>query len=263
MSSVVKEIKDLLRDNYVNYDPKKWKNVKTMEHFIKKWGNEHGGYISPQELKDIKKQSGKYKDSTMYPKMIKVKIRGEEYDAIHIPGIISNSKRDQSKYIKTANDLIMKNFGDKEEIYVDLYYNYGGKDNVMAAALSPIFNLSSTPKLTYSKGKNKVRADLVRTKLGCYKTISGHEVCGTRSKLKNLKTIHVIMGETYSAGEMIAIAFKTLSSEMNVKFHGHRTGGLTTSIVYFKLSDGGEIEFPGGYIMDGDGNTYKKGVTLR
>ena len=264
MSNVINELKDLLRKHYVNYNPKKWNNVKSIEEFNKKWGHEHGGYISKEESKEILKLKGKYKSSTLYPKMRFVELNGKKQKALWIPGIISNKKSDQKKYIKIANDLILKNFVDKDTIYIDLNPNSGGKTTVMAAALSPVFNLSKRKRLTYSQQRNNsAKPDLVRTRQGCYKTITNSEVCGTKKKLEDLKYIHIFMGETFSAGEMIAIAFKSLSDQFAIKFHGYRTGGATTSIISYNLSDGGSIEFPGGYMMDVNGKTYKKGVTIK
>ena len=55
---LIKEIKKILEKYYINYKPKLYENVKTIEEFNKIWTDlkEHGGYISKEMLEDIKKQ---------------------------------------------------------------------------------------------------------------------------------------------------------------------------------------------------------------
>lgn len=265
MNPDVKEILQLFKHHYIHYNASKWRNVKTIEQFKNKYKGEHGHYYPEKETRAYEKVTkGKHREKGKrhYPRIKYVTIDGKRTKALHIPGIHWNDKATQRRYIKTANDLIMKQFKDAKTITIDLNNNLGGKATFMAAALSPIFNLSKRKRLTFTKLRKGSRPDLVRLSPGCYKTISNPKSCGTTKKLSKLRNINVIMGETWSAGELIAVAFKSLKKQFNVKFYGYRTGGDTTNVIYVKLRSGAAIEFPIGYMMDADKRIYKKGVPI-
>ena len=279
-SEIVEEIKSMLL-KYAHpdmYKVEKYKNVKTLDKLLKMWGKQHGvPYFPPSEIAEWKRElkgSKKLEIKREYPvmrplptsKWIASKVekftKGKPMKVFHLPGIIASDKKTQQKYIKRGNDLLLKHYSNSKVVTIDLNFNYGGKSHVMAAALSPIFNLSKRKRLTFNKTKTSMKPDLVRVRDGCYKDLNSPVVCGTKKKLVNLKRINVWMGETASAGEEIAIAFKSMSDQFDVKFYGSTTMGATTSITYFDLSNGGGMEIPTGYMADAHGNIYKKGVTL-
>jgi len=269
----VKEVKDLLKEYYIHWDSKKWKNINDIDGVLRKFKKEHGNYYGPRDTalyEKVLKKERREKGKREYPKMHYVRMAGKytERDgkrilALHIPGMVWNDKEAQQRYIKEGNDILMSQFKDAEEINIDLNNNFGGKSAVMAAALSPIFNLSKRKRLSYvTLRSGKVIPDMVRTSPGCYKEPANLTACGTKSKLYNLKRINIYMGETWSAGEVIAIMFKSMVGQpgLDIRFHGYKTGGATTSIMYKKLPHGGAMELPIGYMTDAHGVVYKKGV---
>lgn len=259
---IINEILNLLKKYYINYKPNKWKSFKNINDFKNIWGNEHGQYYTPEQINQYK-NSKKDKLTIKYPELTYVKINGKKHKAIHIPTCVSNDINVHHQYIKKANEIIIKNFSDTDTITIDLNYNFGGKDTVMAAALSPIFNLSKRKRLVNVKTKDKIINGLFMTKIGCYGSTSNPIICGSKKILKNIKNINIIIGETFSAGEVIAIAFKSLVDQFNINFYGYKTGGFTSYIKYFELNtNGGGIEIPVGYMSDAFGNIYKDGVSL-
>ncbi len=263
---VVKELVDLMEKYYINYIPSKWKNVKTLNQFKKQWGTEHGGYLTPEEIAQWKrtlKGKNKEKGKKEYPKIKYIDINSIKTKAIWIPSCPWNEKEVQKEYIKRANELILYHFKDKETITIDLNYNFGGKDTIMAAALSPIFNLSKRKRLVNVRTKSCIQKGLYKVSDGCYGSNSNPNICGTKKILTNLKNINVIIGETFSAGEVIAIALKSISDQFNITFYGYKTGGATTYIQQFDLqTNKGGIEIPIGYMEDAFGNIYNDGVDL-
>jgi len=258
----VLEIKRLLKKHFLYYNSN-WDKL-TLDQIEKKFKHEHGGYYRDVS-KYEKTLKGKYrkKGKREYPKIKNVTVNCSKVKALHIPSIAWNDKPTQKRYIKRGNDLLLKYFSNTDTITIDLNYNWGGKATIMAAALSPIFNLSKRTRLTFCKLRNsKIKADLIRVKPGCYKTNANPTIQGTTKSLKKLKNINVLMGETFSAGEMIAIAFKSMADQFNITFIGSKTGGSTTSVKYFKLKHDDGISMPIGYMTDSNGIVYKKGVPI-
>ncbi|AYV77145.1 MAG: hypothetical protein Barrevirus14_14 [Barrevirus sp.] len=264
---VINEIVKLLKKYYVNYQEGKYANIKTIKEFQELWGQEHGGYLTPEEIYKWKQiiqgtTTEKIEEGPIkYPEIKYVVLHNTKVKAIWIPSCPYNDKIIQKQYINIDNDLIMKHFSNTDTITIDLNHNYGGKDTVMMAALSPIFNMTKRRRYLYFKTKDKMVPGLFRVSDGCYSSTSNPTICGTKDTLPNIKNINVLIGETASAGEVIAISFKSISDQFNVSFYGYKTAGLTTYIKYFDLeSNKGGIEIPIGYMADAFGNLYKDGV---
>jgi len=262
--NTVNEIIELFKKYYINYDQNKWKHVKTIKEFIKIYGKEHGAYFTPLETSNWRKTlkgTFKEKGEQFFPKIKYTTINGVKTKTIWIPTCQWNDKIIQQKYIKTANDLLFKHFSDPQidTITIDLNQNFGGKETVMIAALSPLFNMSKRKNYVYIKTKYNYKIGLYKVATGCYNSYYNLKFCGSRKSLTNIKKINILIGDTASAGEAIAIAFKSISDLFTVKFYGYKTLGATSCNKYFDLKNGGGIEFPIGYMMDAFKNVYYDG----
>ena len=257
------EILSILRKHYVHWEKykdrlQKFTTINELNKFWYQEIKEHGGYLSLEEVK-------KWADKPPIPKSHRVmpKIMGN--DVFVLPTMVVNDPKFQRKYINIGNKLLIKHFQNKDHIMIDLTNNYGGKTEVMAAALSPILNILPDGPLTFLTKDDKKITDFEKVGLGCYKTKHYDVVCGSKNKLNGIKSIIVkVNANTCSAGEMIAIgmiAFSKHSKDINFKMEGELTCGATTSIRNFNLSDGGAMEVPVGYYTDVFGTVYKAGIT--
>ena len=261
MDPIVKEILAELKRKYFKYDEAKFAGVLTVEDFRRAWGGEHGCYVPPEEVN----LGDTAVIEEIYPRLVHYKtltIDGvrNNYKCIYIPGCPCNDKKIFREYIKRGNKILLSNFSGEDTINICLTPNWGGKSSIMAMALSPIFN-GQRAKLTYSIAGEKKKISLIRTDRGVYYCPSEGRF-GIAGSVRTLapKSINVIMGGTCSAGEMIAIALKSISDKVNITFIGKRTAGATTTIGWKKLSNGGFIEYPVGYMADCRGNIYPNGI---
>ena len=108
-----KKIKDIktrkliyktLKNNYMNYNETVWKKILTendWEKYIdenwldKKGKRDHGGYITPSEMKKIKG------DNSILPKGLPKLTVNDNITSIEVPTCSFNSKTYQKKYINT------------------------------------------------------------------------------------------------------------------------------------------------------------------
>lgn len=263
MDPIVKEILAELERKCFRYDRAKFVHVRTIEDFHRAWGNEHGGYLAPE---DIVLTPAEPAHEDMYPRIMNLRVNNNGvhtvYKCIYIPGCAWNDKKIFREYIKRGNQILLKEFANEDTINICLTPNFGGKSTVMAMALSPIFN-SYRAKLVYSIAGDKKKVALTRTDRGVYydKNEGKFGLAGSVRTL-NPRAINVIMDGTFSAGEVIAIALKSISDKVKVTFIGKRTGGATTNIGWKKLSNSGFIEYPIGDMADCRGNTYPDGVPV-
>lgn len=264
MEPIVKEILTLLKRKYFKYDEAKFAGVLTVEDFHRAWGNEHGGYIPPDA---VNMKVAETSNEEIYPRLMNLSTTTVDgihsvYKCIHIPGCPWNDKKIFREYIKRGNKILLKDFARTETINICLTPNFGGKSTVMAMALSPIFN-GHRAKLTYYIANGKKKVAMMRTDRGVYydKAEGDFGIAGSVRTL-NPREINVIMGGTFSAGEVIAIALKSISDKVKVTFIGKRTGGATTNIDWKKLSNGGFMEYPVGDMADCRGNIYPDGVPV-
>lgn len=263
MDPIVKEILAELKRKYFKYDESKFARVHTIEDFYRAWGREHGGYIPPESVN--MEISSTHEE--IYPRLINLSTTTNDgiqktYKCIYLPGCPWNDKKIFREYIKRGNKILLNDFADADTINICITPNYGGKSSVMAMALAPIFN-GQRSKLTYCISGDKRKVALTRISSGVYydKSEGKLGISGSVRKL-NPRAINVIMGDTYSAGEVIAIALKSISDKIKVTFIGKRTQGATTNIGWKHLSNGGFIEYPIGYMADCRGNIYPKGIPV-
>lgn len=263
MDPIVKEILKLLKRKYFKYDETKFTGVLTVEDFQLAWGNEHGGYIPPNvvnmDVADINEE--------LYPRIMNISVttvtnETKNYKCIYIPGCPWNDKKIFREYIKRGNKILLKDFAGEATINICLTPNFGGKSSVMAMALSPIFN-GQRKQLTYCIAEDKKKVALRQKDRGVYYDPSEGDF-GIAGSVRSIAPgeINVIIGGTFSAGEVIAIALKSLSDKIKVTFIGKRTGGSTTNIGWKKLSNGGFMEYPIGHMADWRGNIYPTGVPV-
>jgi C-terminal processing protease CtpA/Prc len=243
------EIKKILKKYYILYDEKKWIKFNSDDNikndFYKIWKNEHGGYYTKNDIKDFNppKYLPYYKN-----------------DFINIPEIATNDIKFQKKYVKTLNDILLKN--DKEHLNLDFRNNFGGKPEIMVAGLLPLFNMSKRKVLTYITTKTKRIIDIIKNN-NCITCISNNKssICGTKLKMNKIKKISIHMNKyTISSGEQSIIALLSLSDIIDIELIGDNSGGYTTCNKYIELSNGDGIEIPVGYMTDIYFNIYKKGI---
>lgn len=183
---------------------------------------------------------------------------------LYIPECGSNDKKFRQKYIDIGNELLLKN--DKEIIKIDLRNNVGGKSAAMIGSLLPLLNMSNKQTFTLSlcKTRTKFIKHLIKKNNCVIDLINDNETAyGTNLKLEKCKKIIVYINEhTASAAESTVIGLMSLRDIIDIKFVGKKTAGYTTSIKSFKLSNGGYLEIPIGFMTDVYENIYENGVSL-
>ena len=246
-----KQILKYLKKYYLHFNKKYYKllNYKINEEiyniFQKLWGKEHGGLYKIREPFNPPEVLPYYKD-----------------DGIVVTDTVSNSKKFHIKYIKTLNNLILKNKGD----ILNLYFsnNYGGKPQVMIAGLLPIFNNFNISILSYYYDKNKKShydVKKVDNKIICISNNYAESI-GTEKKY-NVKELNIYYNEfTTSCAEQSIICLLSLSKYLKINLihsnNGKKSAGYTTVNKYIKLSDEYGIEIPIGY-MGTKNKIFKKG----
>ena len=235
-----------LKNHYMHYNEKIWKKILTEkdweDYFNKNWldankNRDHGGYISPSEMKELMG-----KDSIISKELPSVKVN-KNVTTIKIPTCAYNSKKYQKEYIQTLRKFLME--FDNDILELDLSENGGGKTEVIASGLLPLFLLQSNKTLTYIVNGKKSTPGI---------KIVNNEISNLPvdvpmpQQMKDIpKKIEVIMGErTASAAEQIILALKVLNDIIPVQFKGIPTAGFTTWIQFIDLPNGGGLEYPVG-----------------
>ena len=164
-----------LKNNYMNYKESVWKKILTeddWEKYIdenwldKKGKRDHGGYITPSEMKKIGFNLGskinlyqlltylrksfkkrRHFDDSILPKDLPKKSIKDNITSIEIPTCTFNSKSYQKKYIMTLREFLLEFKNDILEL--DLSQNGGGKTEVIASGLLPLFLIQTNKVLAY------------------------------------------------------------------------------------------------------------------
>lgn len=240
-----KMIYNTLKKHYMNYNEKIWKKILTEkdweDYFNENWldvnrKRDHGGYITPSEMKEL------MADNSTLPKELPTLNIKNNVTTIDIPTCAYNSKRYQKEYIQKLRKYLMEYKG--EILQLDLSGNGGGKTEVIASGLLPLFLLQTNKNLTYivdSKGKRKSGLRIVNNEI--------LNLPVDVSKIKQMdvvpKKIEVMMGEqTASAAEQIILALKVMEEITTVEYKGNPSAGFTTWIEYVDLPNGGGLEYP-------------------
>ena len=246
-SKTKKLIYRTLKKNYIHYQEKVWKKMLSVneweeyinQNWLDRYGNrDHGGYINPLEMKEI------MGDDSVLPKelpTLKIKNKTEK---INIPTCVYNLPEYQKKYIHTLRKFLLEFRG--EILELDLSGNGGGKTEVIASGLLPLFLLQPSKKLTLLIGQNGHQKDGVK--------IVKQEISNLPVKIKTTESmkkvperINVYLGnQTASAGEQIALSLTLLKKITEVNFIGNPTAGFTTWIEFIDLPNGGGLEYPVG-----------------
>ena len=251
-----KKIKDIktrkliyktLKNNYMNYNETVWKKILTendWEKYIdenwldKKGKRDHGGYITPSEMKKIKGTN------SILPKGLPKLTVNDNITSIEVPTCSFNSKTYQKKYINTLRNFLYTLKTDILEL--NFSQNGGGKTEVIASGLLPVFLLQCNKILAYLEDSSDKKKEVL-------KIVNG-EIQNLPVKVKKTvkmahipKKIIVKMGnQTASAAEQIILALHVLRDVLDIEFTGYPTAGFTTWIDYINLPNGGAIEFPVG-----------------
>lgn len=247
-----------LKKRYMNYKSNVWKKIfteKDWEKYIdENWlddtgSRNHGGYISPEEMKTL------LGDNSVLPKEYPTSHVKENKFTIVVPTCAYNSSLYQKKYISTLRKYLSE--FNSEILELDLSKNGGGKTEVIASGLLPLFLIQDNKILTKLELGNGTKKNGLIIKNG---EISNLPVKVSKAKkmlIKPQKIIVKMSGQTASAGEQILLALTLLKSITEIVFEGYPTAGFTTWIEYIDLPNGGGIEFPVGVM------TSSKGVKCR
>jgi hypothetical protein len=238
-----KIIYNTLKKNYMNFNNKIWKKILTEKNWEKYFNDnwldinkkrDHGGYITPDEMKDL------MGNNTKLPKELPSLKINENITNINIPTCAYNSKKYQKTYIQTLRKFLIE--FNNEILQLDLSENGGGKTEVIASGLLPLFLLQPNKILTNIESKTvKAGLKIINNE------ISNLPVDVGKTKKMDIipKKIEVIMGEqTASAAEQIILALKVMEDITQIEFTGNPTAGFTTWIEYIDLPNGGGLEYP-------------------
>ena len=240
-----KMIYNTLKKHYMNYNEKIWKKILTEQkwedYFNENWldvnrNRDHGGYITPSEMKELMADN-----STLPRELPSLKVK-KNLTYIKLPTCAYNSKKYQKEYIQKLRKYLLEFKGDT--LQLDFSENGGGKTEVIASGLLPLFLLQANKNLTYivdSKGKRKTGLKIVNNEI--------LNLPVQVSKVKKMdfipKKIEVIMGEqTASAAEQTVLALNVMKEITSVEYQGRQTAGFTTWIEYIDLPNGGGLEYP-------------------
>ena len=238
-----------LKNKYMNYKESVWKRILTEKDWEKyideNWldknnKRDHGGYITPSEMKAI---AG---DNSILPSELPKLTMKDNITNIQVPSCSYNSKQYQKKYINTLRKFLLEFKTDILEL--DLSLNGGGKTEVIASGLLPLFLLQKNKSLAYLENSRD-------KKKGVLNIVNG-EIQNLPVKVKKIvkmpqipKKIIVKMGNhTASAAEQIILALHVLRDVLDIEFTGNPTAGFTTWIDFINLPNGGTLEFPVGNI---------------
>ena len=251
-----KKIKDIktrkliyktLKNNYMNYNEPFGKKILTendWEKYIdenwldKKGKRDHGGYITPSEMKKIKG------DNSILPKELPKLDVKDNITSIEVPTCSFNSKTYQKKYINTLRNFLYTLKTDILEL--NFSQNGGGKTEVIASGLLPVFLLQCNKVLAYLEDSSDKKKEVLKIVNGEIQNLPV-KVKKTAKMAHIPKKIIVKMGNnTASAAEQIILALHVLRDVLDIEFTGYPTAGFTTWIDYINLPNGGAIEFPVG-----------------
>lgn len=212
---------------------------------------EHGGLFRLAELPDT-------------PEILPYK----KGNIIHITDTGSNSKSFHKKYIKKLNSLILKS-GDN--LSLDFRGCFGGKPQVMAAGLSPLFFRDGV--LSYWYDARRHRDIVIKDGVVICHSNNNAVSIGTTKK-KSFSHVDVFFNsQTSSAAEQVIICLigsASIGSESigsasigpRINLIGARSAGYTTVNKYFELPLGYGIEIPIGHMGTRD-HVFHNGVIRR
>ena len=128
----------------------------------------------------------------------------------------------------------------------------------MLAGLSPLFSGAELVKMTYRDGS--AHSVLMESSSLKFKDQSYTSLERVPSKIntEDLKVAVLTSPDTASAGELVAIALKSLKKS---RLFGQKTAGMTTNNEKFDLSDGSALFLATSYYTDIQGNVYESGIT--
>lgn len=241
-----KQVMHLVSRWYLHYDDESFKNIHTIDQFRIRWGNEHGGYYTKDQLAQ-----------TFDPP--KILPQWKSPGVLWIPCVPHNDDKFLNLYVKTGNELLLAFKG--KTLTLDFRGNGGGKPQIMIAALLPLFNvLKKRTVLTYlSDHDGNIHPDVIFQK-GRIECISNNNAfaVGTRMSL-HIDRLTVLMNSTTaSAAEQCIIALYAIPVHLIIR--GKRSAGLTTCNKFFRLKNGNGIEIPIGYVCDINKKIYRNGI---
>ena len=239
-----------LKNHYMHYNENVWKKILTEKNWEKYFNDnwldknkkrDHGGYINPTEMKEI------MADNSILPKELPSLENKNNIYKIIVPTCSFNLKEYQRKYITILRKLLHEFHG--EILELDLSSNGGGKTEVIASGLLPLFLLQPSKKLTLIENAKGVQKE-------CVKIVNNEiynlpvNVNKTKSMENAPKKINIYIGnQTASAAEQITLALTLLKKISQVTFLGNPSAGFTTWIDYIELPNGGGFEYPVGTMV--------------
>jgi carboxyl-terminal processing protease len=215
-------------------------------YMLDRLGDPSARFHDPSTAKNWLKEQKINDEQPLYPT---VKMMEGKFVYILLPGMTAMSKMVLKKYADTLHQQLAAL--PQKEIkgwVVDLRENVGGNATAMLAAIGPL--LTKTVSGMYIRRKKEEIAWTYKNGKATIDTTVIQVTSPYQPAIKDLPVAILTGVETYGAGELIVVAFK--SREKSRSF-GERTAGFTVNEKRIVLSDGSMLFFTGGMMA----NTYR------
>jgi C-terminal processing protease CtpA/Prc len=202
----------------------------------------HAKFLAPEEADSL---------STREPtEPIDVAISDGLFGLIAIPGYFADSQVGFEEWAQQAHGDMAVIAPDVCGWIVDLRENDGGNMWPMLTAVGPLLNGESVGAFTYEEGTPAVW----RYRDGA--TYLDQELMGAVADpfVSEDQSVAILIGQsTVSSGEAIVVAF---SGQAEARSFGEETGGFTSAVAGYTLSDGALIGVPTSIFTDRTGFSY-------
>jgi C-terminal processing protease CtpA/Prc len=178
----------------------------------------------------------------------------ERFGYIRLPAFAAPDEDLANRFATTVQELIRSlDSASPCGWIVDLRTNTGGNALAMLAAVGPLFGEAPAGLFVYPDGATRTWAYRAGQVLIDEETAAA--VTGPDYRLRQPESpVAVLTGQaTVSAGELIVVAFR---QQPNTRSFGQATGGLTTAVDFFELSDGAMLLLAVATFADRIGQVY-------
>jgi carboxyl-terminal processing protease len=185
---------------------------------------------------------------------------GHKIGYISVPGVIGYELAPLEEYaFKLRESLATLENGDPKGWIIDLRGNKGGNNWPMLGGIGPLLGARV---IGFFSAPQQKRSTWIYEDDKAYGTGAWFEAIsaarGGKVTIDGVPPVAVLIGRhTFSAGEIVAIAFK---GRPNTRFFGENTGGATTAVHLFPLSDGALLGLAVANDEDRNGNLYPDSV---
>jgi carboxyl-terminal processing protease len=185
---------------------------------------------------------------------------GRKIGYISVPGVIGYELAPLEEYaFKLRETVATLNNGEPKGWIIDLRENKGGNNWPMLGGIGPLLGARV---IGFFAAPQQKRSTWIYEDDKAYGTGEWFEAIsaarGGKVTIDGVPPVAVLIGRhTCSAGEIVAIAFK---GRPNTRFFGENTGGATTAVHLFPLSDGALLGLAVANDEDRNGNLYPDSV---